>query len=96
MLLQNGAHNKNSARTDSITSEELINVFDESEAAKYLRKMLKEELMNKLKSAETTLVRQFEDKESDDLSRKILLATDVFTAVEMMRVNKMFFGKGQF
>ena len=52
--------------------------------------------MNNLRKAEQKLVSSYEDEETNALARKILLAPDVFVAVEMMRKNSMFFGKGHF
>jgi hypothetical protein len=53
-------------------------------------------MMNRLRKAESKLVESYQKEEGNRLAKKILLAPDVFVAVEMMRMNSMFFGRGQF
>jgi len=52
--------------------------------------------MNKLKTSESELVKKYQSLKSDDLAKKILMAPDQFTAAVMMKIEGLFFGRGDF
>ena len=58
--------------------------------------LLENNLMMRLKSSESALIKKFADSKSKDLAEKLLMAPDFLYAACMMKANNIFFGKGDF
>ena len=65
MIVQNAYHEKNSKRTEAVVAQEYIDFTEASKAKEYLASILKKQVLNKLKSAESELVKVYQDSKSD-------------------------------
>lgn len=65
-------------------------------ASQYLAHLLTNNLMMRLKSQESALIKRFSDSKAEVLAEKLLLAPDFVYAACMMRQDGLCFGKGDF
>ena len=65
-------------------------------ANEYLAWLVQDNLMKRLRSAESDLIKRYQARAASDLAVKILSAPDFIYAAAMMRQEAVFFGRGDF
>jgi hypothetical protein len=96
VILQNAFHKNNAQRVDAVKDGKYLGILSGKKASEYLIHILTENLMKRLMSKETAVIKKFSDQKSKDLAEKILVAPDFVYAAVMMRENGIFFGRGAF
>ena len=65
-------------------------------AQEYLGYLLINNLLTRLKSKESELIKKYQKNAAKELAEKLLLAPNFIYAAAMMKQNGIFFGKGDF
>lgn len=87
---------KNSSRVDAIADGSYVDFQNEKDAKDYLDQILQKNLLNKLMTMESELVKKFQSGSAERLAEQILLAPDQFYAAALLEQNEMYFGRGDF
>jgi len=81
---------------DAVKDKKYLGLITGDKASQYLAHLLTNNLMMRLKSQESAIIKKFSDNKAKDLAEKLLLAPDFVYAACMMKQNGIFFGKGDF
>ena len=96
IILQNAHHTKNNQRVTAVTEGSYIGMLTSKKANEYMAYLINDNLLKRLRAAESTIVAKYQGSASKDLAVKILAAPDLFYATAMMKHESVFFGKGDF